>query len=667
MAVTTFEIKSRSPLAGGVAFGEVGPYEHLEGIVHFGTDPNHPRNRGITDLDLAPRDADDMVRCSAEFSILRPTNPQMGNHRILLDVLNRGRRRALKYFNSAPDVLDPGAPLDPGNGFLMREGYTVVWCGWQHDVPQDSGLLSLKVPDALGPDGPISGKIIVTFQPNAPTQVQGLSDRMHRPYPTSSMDNREATLMVRDYDDAPPLTISHDRWSFARLEGGQAVPDASHIHMASGFVPGKVYQVVYTAIGAPVVGLGFLATRDMVSFLKHGGAQAGNPCADDIRYAYAFGASQSGRFLRQLLYMELNEDEDGRIVFDGLIPHIAGGRRGEFNQRFGQPSRFSKWSMGSMFPFTDTEQTEPETESTDGLLSRLIAKGNMPRVFFTNSSAEYWRGDASLVHTDVEGTRDVDPSESVRIYHFAGTQHASGNFPLIDTNPRDGSRGQHRFNSVDYAPLLRAALVRLDRWVTSGEAPPPSRFPRVDEGTSVPPSRTATTFKSFAGVSFPAHMSYMSRLNFGSGPEAGIATTLPPVAGKDYPALVSAVDEDGNELGGIRLPDISVPLATHTGWNLRHPDMGGSDQLLDAGGLVGSTLPFPATRTERETTGDPRLSIEERYSSKDDYLGQVRRAAQALVDEGYLLAEDIETVAEQASERYDLFRNRVGEPQAADN
>ena len=667
MAVTTFEIKSRSPLAGGVAFGEVGPYEHLEGIVHFGNDPNHPRNRGITDLNLAPRDAGGMVRCSADFSILRPVNPQMGNHRILLDVLNRGRRRALKHFNSAPDVLDPGAPLDPGNGFLMREGYTVVWCGWQHDVPQDSGLMSLKVPDALGTDGPISGKISVTFQPNAPTQVQALSDRMHRPYPTHSMDNREATLMVRDYDDAPPLTIPHEQWSFAKLEGGRPVPDASHVCMASGFVPGKVYQVIYTAIGAPVVGLGFLATRDMVSFLKHGRAQAGNPCADDIRYAYAFGASQSGRFLRQLLYMELNEDEDGRRVFDGLIPHIAGGRRGEFNQRFGQPSGFSKWSMGAMFPFTDTEQTEPETESTDGLLSGLIAKGNMPRVFFTNSSAEYWRGDASLIHTDVDGTRDVDPSESVRIYHFAGTQHASGNFPLINTNPRDGSRGQHRFNSVDYVPLLRAALVWLDRWVTSGEAPPPSRFPRLDEGTAVPPKQTSTTFKSFAGVSFPSFMSYMSRLDFGPGTEAGIATTLPPVVGKDYPALVSAVDEDGNELGGIRLPDISVPLATHTGWNLRHPDMGGSDQILDAGGLVGSTLPFPATRADRETTGDPRLSIEERYSSKDDYLNQVRRAAQALADEGYLLAEDIETVAEQASERYDLFRNRVSEAQAADS
>ncbi|MCE2462331.1 MAG: hypothetical protein J4F46_00210 [Dehalococcoidia bacterium] len=668
MAVTEFEIKSRSPLAKGVAFGEVGPYEHLEGIVHLGTDPNHPRNRSITDLDLAPRDADGRVRSSAEFSILRPANPQMGNHRIFLDVLNRGRRRALKYFNSALDPLDPSAPLDPGNGFLMREGYTVVWCGWQHDVPPDSGLLSLKVPDALGPDGrPISGRISVTFQPNGPTQVQALSDRMHRPYPAVSMDNREATLMVRDYDDAPPVTISHDRWSFAKLEGGQVVPDPSHVYMASGFVPGKMYEVVYTAVGAPVVGLGLLATRDTVSFLKHGSAQTGNPCADDIQYAYAFGASQSGRFLRQLLYMELNDDEEDRRVFDGLIPHIAGGRRGEFNQRFGQPSRFSKWSMGAMFPFTDTEQTEPETERIDGLLSRLMAKDNMPRVFFTNSSAEYWRGDASLIHTDVEGARDVDPSELVRIYHYAGTQHASGNFPLVDTNPRDGSRGQHRFNSVDYAPLLRAALVRLDRWVTSGEAPPPSRFPRLDEGTAAPPSRTAATFKSFAGVSFPAHMSYMSRLDFGAGPEAGIAAALPPLVGKDYPALVSAVDEDGNELGGIRLPDVSVPLATHTGWNLRHPDMGGSDQLLDAGGLVGSTLPFPATRTDRETTGDPRLSIEERYISRDDYLDRVRRAAQALVDEGYLLAEDIERVAEQSSERYDLFRSRVGEHQPTGN
>jgi hypothetical protein len=475
---------------------------------------------------------------------------------------------------------------------------------------------------------------------------------------------------VREHEDAPPQTIPRQQWSFARLEGGRVVPDASYVYMASEFLPGKVYQVIYTTAGAPVVGLGLLATRDIVSFLRYSTARAGNPCAGDIRYAYSFGASQSGRFLRQFLYLGLNQDEQDRTVFDGLIPHIAGGRRGEFNQRFGQPSSTAKESTGNLFPFHDRVQTEEETGRMDGLLTRLAARvwlvpgGKVPKIFFTNSSAEYWRGDAALVHTNLDGSRDVASSATVRIYHFAGTQHGSGTFPLTDTNAADGARGQRIFNCVDYRPLLRAALVNLDRWVSAGESPPPSYHPRVDDGTAVLPERIAATFKSIPGVQFPAHLRSVARLDFGSGIDDGIATILPPRVGKAYANLVSAVDEDGNELRGIRLPDIGVPLATHTGWNLRHPDMGGPGQTMS---MIGSTIPFPATRAEREASGDPRRSIEERYASKEDYLHRVRQAAHSLVDQRYLLAEDMELVVEQASQRYDLFASPVKEPQVADN
>ena len=665
MAVRAFEIKTRSPLAGGMAFGDVGPYEHLEGTVDFAVDPDHPRNGAITDLKLAPKDANGQVSCSADFSILIPGEPRRGNHRILLDVLNRGRHRALKYFNCAPDLADPSAPLDPGDGFLMRHGYTVVWCGWQHDVPSVNGLMRIRIPEAVGPDGPVSGKIMVTLHPNALTRVESLSDALHQPYPTLDMHERGATLCVLDHEDAPPQLVRRDQWSFARLKGGQAVPDASHIYMESGFLPGKVYQVVYSTASAPVVGLGFLATMDIVSFLKYGTAGEGNPFGGDVRYAYGFGASQSGRFLRQLLYLGLNEDERWRTVFDGLIPHIAGGRRGEFNQRFGQPSCAAKTSIGTLFPHTDIEQTDQETGRTDGLLSKLAAGSKPLKIFFTNSSAEYWRGDATLIHTDILGARDVEPSEHVRIYHFAGTQHPSGTFPLTDTNLISGYRGLQTFNCVEYAPLLRAALVRLDRWVTLGEDPPPSRHPRIDDGTAVPPELAASTFKSIPGVKLPGHLPRAMRLDFGPEAEKGIAHTLPPAAGKAYPTFVSAVDEDGNELGGIRLPDISVPLATYTGWNLRHPDIGAPDQLLGLFiGLIGSTVPFPATRAQREASGDPRHSIEERYESKVEYLGLVRRAALFLVDEGYMLAEDLEKLVQQASERYDLFMSRARETQA---
>jgi hypothetical protein len=591
------------------------------------------------------------VHCSADFRALQPTAPARGNQRLLLDIVNRGNPTVLTNFNSAV------GRTDPGNGFLMRQGYTVVWVGWQDDVPAVPGLIRIAVPEAVDAGGqPLSGKIVVTFQPDARVQVQLLSDRLHRPHPAKDLNDPDATLTVQDHEDAPPRTIPRDQWSFARAEGDRVAPDATSIYLASGFLPGKVYRVVYTTLGAPVIGLGLLAARDTASFLRYATASEGNPCAGHIQYAYSFGRSQSGRFLRHFLYLGLNEDEQDRTVFDGLMPLVAGGGRGEFNQRFGQPSNSNKYSVKNLFPFHDTAQTDPDTGRTDGLLARLHARGKLPKVFFINTSAEYWNGHAALIHTDLDGKRDLAPSEAVRIYHFAGTQHTPGNLLLTDTGAADDSRGQQRPNSVDYRPLLRAALMNLDRWVTTGQTPPASLHPRLEDGTAVPPAHTADTFQAMPGVQFPAHLRSIARLDFGPGVDEGMTTILPPKVGKPYPNLVSAVDEDGNELAGIRLPDISVPLATYTGWNVRHPDIGGPGQTLS---LLGSTIPFPATQAERQAAGDPRPSIEERYLAKEDYLGRVKQAAEALVQQDYLLAEDLPTVTEQASQRYDLFRGRV--------
>ena len=652
MAVTVLEIKSRSPFAQGTTFGSVGAYEQLDGTVSFGVDPGHPRNAGITDLQLAPRDAHGLVQCSADVRLLKPINPQHGNQRLLLDIVNRGNPTVLTNFNSAV------GRMEPGNGFLMRQGYTVLWVGWQDDVPATPGLIRINVPEAVDASGqPLSGKIAVTFQPDALVHTQLLSDRLHRPHPAQDLHDRDAMLTVQDHEDAPAQTIPRDQWSFARLEGKQVVPDATHVHLASGFLPGKVYRVLYTTTGAPVIGLGVVAARDMVSFLRYGTAQEGNPCAGHIQYAYSFGRSQSGRFLREFLYLGLNEDEQERLVLDGLMPLVAGGGRGEFNQRFGQPSNSNKYSAKNLFPFHDTTQTDPETGRTDGLMARLAARGKVPKLFFINTSAEYWNGHAALVHTDLDGKHDLAPSAAVRVYHLTGTQHSPGTLQLTDTGTADDSRGQQRPNSVDYRPLLRAALVNLDRWVTEGQAPPPSLHPRLDTGTAVSPAHTAATFQAMPGVQFPAHLRSIARLDFGPGVDEGITTLLPPTVGTPYPNLVAAVDADGNELAGIRLPDISVPLATYTGWNLRHLDIGGPGQTLS---LLGSTIPLPATQAERQATGDPRPSVEERYLSKEDYLGRVKQTAEALVQQGYVLAEDLATVAEQAGQRYDLFQGRGG-------
>ena len=662
MAVTALEIDSRTPFAGGMTFGEVGGYEQIDGKARFAVDPDHPSNQVITDLGSAPKNSAKRVTFSTDFRILRPIDPRRGRKRLLLDVVNRGRQRILRYANEAADNPDFTAPLDPGNGFLMRQGYTVVWCGWQHDVPDTPGLLRIDVPGAVNSQGPISGRILVTIQPNQTSQVQLAADRQHRPYPASDLQDPEARLTVQDHDYGPVMEIPRNEWSFARLEDTRLVPDGRHVYLASGFQAGKIYRVIYRTASAPVVGLGLAATRDLVSFLRHEDDREGNPCHGEIDRAYAFGASQSGRFLRQFLHLSLNQDEENQPVFDGIIAHIAGARRGEFNLRFGQPSSVIEQSVASLFPFSDLEQTDPETGATEGLLSNLAKLGPLPKVMFTNTSAEYWGGHASLIHTDTEGILDIEASDSVRIYHFAGTQHAGGTFPLADADASSGARGAHSFNCVDYAPLLRSALTRLDRWVSLGEAPPPSRHPRLGDGTAVPPEQTEQVFRAIPGVSFPKYHRYLARLDFGL--ENGVATKLPAEVGKPYPNLVSAVDQDGNELAGIRLPDISVPVGTHTGWNTRHADTGEPGLSLR---MMGSTIPFAATKTQREASGDPRASIEERYASRDEYLNKVRTAAQGLASAGYLLEEDLETVLENAAKRYDFLQVGAAEVQLADD
>jgi hypothetical protein len=656
MAVTKFIMLSRQPFAQGSAFGDVGPYEQIDGRVYFAVDPSHPANTLITDLNLAPRDAGGQVHFSADFRLLRPVDVQRGNRRILFDVLNRGRALALRNLNSAPNAA-PDEML-PGNGFLMRQGYTVAWCGWQHDAPEVPGALRLYAPDAVTVEGPVVGKVVTTFQPNSPTVVEPLGNRGHRPYLTDDIDDPEAVLTEQDHEDAPERIIPRQQWAFACLDDGRVIPDAVHVYKASGFASGKVYQVIYTSSGAPVVGLGLLATRDMAAFLRYGMPDQGNLCAGDVAHVYGFGVSQSGRFLRTFLYLGLNQDEQARMVFDGVIDHVAGGKRGEFNHRFAQPSSQASRSPNNRFPFSDAAQTDPESGHTDGLLSRLMRQNKMPKVMHTYTSSEYWGGHGALVHIDVTGSRDVEAPAAVRIYHFGGTQHALGPFELGNRDATNGLIGQQYFNWTDYRPLLRAALVNLDRWVTSGERAPASCHPRLDDGSAVLPEQVLETLAAIPGVKAPHPLRHFTRLDF--GPDEGIPTHMPPVVGKPYPCLVSAVDTDGNEVAGIRLPFQTVPLATYTGWNVRHADIGGTGQILASGGasggsLIGATIPFPPTPAARQASGDPRLSIAERYASKGVYLEQVGLAAQGLLQARYLLEEDIDSIMQQAAQHYDTL------------
>jgi hypothetical protein len=632
VAAVAFDVSLRRPLAGGAPFGEAGPYEELKGRLRFSLDPAAAANRGITDIDLAPRSARGRVEFAADVSLLLPVDRARASGRVLVDVVNRGNTVSVPNFNHATRPVfgpgsDPHPPIDVGDGFLMRRGWVVASCGWQGDLPDLPGLFRLHGVEARERGAALRGRVYVQCQ--APEDVPDflLSDRGHQPYRAADLDEQDAVLTVRDMPDAEPAVVPRSRWKFARVEHGRVVPDAGHVWVEGGFTRGRLYHVAYTAVGAPVMGLGIAALRDCAAWLKHASAAEGHPAPGALHRAYAYGRSQTGRLLRTLLFYGLNAAEGGDEAFDGIIANVAGGMRGEFNQRFGQNSKDRPWAMCHLEPF------------------RVEPSGRV-KVFYTNTAAEYHRGDASLIHTDPDGARDVEPGPHVRVYHFAGTEHGLGVWPPSDMQAAAADphgwveRAQHLRGTLSYGRLLRACLVNLDRWVTEGVAPPPSRHPRVVDGTAVAPEALVKVFGTIPGARYPRRHARPHRVDFGADAEMRQITMAPPRVGSPYGTRVSAVDGDGNEVAGVILPELAVPLATHTGWNLRHADIGGVEQLLV---FAGATLPFPPSRAQREASGDPRASIAERYASERDYLTRVREAARALVKDGYLLEEDVET------------------------
>jgi hypothetical protein len=641
MAVTRFEVTSRTGVGGGASFDGVGPYELVKGVLHYAVDPEQPDSQLITDIDLAPAEADGKVHFSGDVQVIKPVNPRPGGS-MLLDVVNRGNRIGLT-FNNAGQAQ--GGEIDLGNGFLMRHGWTVVSCGWQTDVPE--GRIRLQAPEALDANGNrLIGQTYQQFDLNRSSKELLLSDRDHVPLPAADLDDAEAMLIERDWPDGPPTTIPRQEWHFGRWVDGEIVPDTDYICRPAGFQSGKVYEIVYNTVGATLIGLGFLAMRDCGSFFKYGTAAEGNPCAGSLERAYMYGASQSGRTVREFIYLGLNLDEAGRMVCDGLLPHTSSSRLGEFNLRFDQPSSNHLRNTGNITALTYSESTDPVTEQTDGLLKRQQAKGGVPKIIASNTGVEHWWTAATLTHIDPTGSRDIPPPENVRVYHLASSKHAAGSLPLTGAGTQ-----QHWSNTLDYRPFQRAALLNLDRWVREGVEPPPSKMPRVADGTAVRREDLRPVFESIPGMGFLEALPVRSRLDFGPDLEKGIAR-YPATELEPRVTMVSTVDEDGNEVAGVRLPDISVPLGTHTGWALRHPDIGGEGHNVP---LQGSVVPFPRTAKEREERGDPRRSIEERYASKEDYLARVRRAADDLAQERYILEEDVARIVDGASARWDAF------------
>jgi hypothetical protein len=624
--VVNVTIASRTSVAGGQSFGSTGAYERLVGRIEFALDPNDPHNRVIVDLEHARRGADGRVRFSSDLHVLRPLDPSKGNGVLLFEIANRGRRGMLGRFNRPLRTAnDSAVDADIGDGFLLKEGFTLVWVGWEVDVP--APLLRIDAPAPILPTGSDDRLSVGIMHNERVSEMSLVDDPTGRPpviYPPANVQSATDVLTVRDrfWDDE--TVVPRDSWRF--LVSADGPPK---LRLDTGFEPGRYYRVTYRAASPLVAGVGLAAIRDAAAAFRY---RSDLPVTG--QRAYVHGVSQSGRFLRQFLYDGFNVDERDRRVFDAMWIHVAGAARGSFNERFATPTLGDVFRP-TKFPFTDDEQSD--VDGTRGGLQSRYRADQRPKVFYTNTPVEYWGSGraAALTHTSLDGTRDLELPDNVRMYLLAGTQHGTAAFP-----PRRGpaagatgaaarSSGQQLPNPTPQISVLRALLRAWHQWAADGTPPPPSRYPRLRDRTLVPIDRVA--FPSLPGVSDPRRM---------TGPARRIGGKVVPL-----PHLVPQVDRDGNDISGILEPEAAVPLATTTGWNFRDPAVGNANDIYQ---LLGSYIPFARTKAARQAAGDPRRSIAERYRGVDDYLQRIRFAAANLIRQRLLLADDLDVILERA-------------------
>jgi hypothetical protein len=596
-------------------------YERIDGTLYFAVDPKLAQNREIADLDRAPVNAGGRVEFSADVCILRPKDAATGNGSAIVDVVNRGGKVVFSMLNRGANA-NPVSEADLGDRFLLRQGFTIVWVGWEFDVPK-GGAMRVDVPAATDDRSPIVGWAHAPFILNTRTERVTVTDLAA--YPPLEPRGEEARLTARARAaDAMGTELPRGRWQL----------DGTTVTLKGGFDPGKYYELFYESANPPVAGLGLAAMRDTAAWLKHGDSSLA-----PVRHTIAFGSSQSGRFLRQFLYDGFNTDEHDGPAFDGVIAHIAGASRIDLNRRWALPRSQGQFSA-TAFPFSDAAQVDPVSGARDGQLENPRAARHPPKIFYTNTPVEYWGGGraAALIHTTADGGQDIALPPNVRSYFLTGAQHGPGRFP--PANP--DANGQQPADPANYAWILRALTVAMHRWVQNDLAPPPSAYPTLRDGTLVPPTRVG--FPAIPGVTSPRELI------------AGFRVDNPRLAngggiGAPLPLLVPKVDADGNELAGVRLPEVAVPLATHAGWNFRQPRIGAPDELVP---LLGAWIPFPATRVAREASGDPRPSVADRYASRADYLAKFEAAAAALAKEGYLLKDDLTPIVQRAGEEWNL-------------
>jgi hypothetical protein len=663
-------VQKRESYGEGQSFGNSGEYERIVGRIQFAVDPNAPEHQGIVDLDKAPKNGEGLVEFTSDLCILKPLDLSRGNRCLFVEFVNRGNKRALQFFNDAPHTNDPKTVVDAGNGFLMRRGYTVVWFGWEGDVLPGESRMTLDVPVASDEGKPITGLVrseFITDQPGVYSfPLSGYVSA--RSYPAVSKDTDKATFTRRQYAMGKRIPIFPDEWKFARLEQEMGfpfaskewavVPSDSHVYLPEGFMCGWIYELLYMAKNPLVLGLGYVVARELVSFLRWDSSDSeGTP--NPLRHgtvgmekAYCWGRSQTGRLVREYIYRGFNCDSKGRRIFDGAFSHVAGAGRMWLNHRFAQPLRMGGFEHEDsfyhcdQFPFSYTQSTDHLTGKVDAILKRPKTD---PLVIHTQTSSEYWSRRGSLVHTDTKG-HDLPQPDNVRVYLWASSQHFAD--PLVERDIRGSSQ---RLNDiVATSPLFRVLLDHLDRWATDGTPPPPSRIPSRTDGTLVDIDEWREEFPPIPGVTVPREPNRLPLYDW--EPEARECyynTVLPTreLLGKgEYTVLIPKVDRDGNEVPGIRMPVVQAPRGTHTGWNTRIRGFGTG--ALSA--VHGSYIPFPETREERELTNDPRLSLEERYPTEEEYLRVLGEAVQKLMADGFLLEEDANRIIKLAKEKRNL-------------
>jgi hypothetical protein len=637
-----------SPAFEGRSFGSAGQYEKLVGRAIGEVDPEHPLNRGVVNLDRAPRNARGMVEYEVDVYILKPVDMTKGNGTLLHDVLNRGNKRLFAVFHVGGNIgNEPKTAADAGDGFLLGLGYTLVMSGWQGDVPKSRDRLTTRFPVAVDRDGkPLTQVIAAEYVFTKPAFSIGIGhDRGTEllPYRVTARGMESATLSRRAGPHAQAEIIARDAWSFARCpDGKQAIASDSHVCLPAGFSTNLIYDLVYEAQDARVMGLGFAATRDVVSFLRFD-QSAGNPllgqqpgalARNSLHHAIGFGRSQSGRFLRDFVYQGFNVDEDGRKVFDGTISLTAGSRKTSINTAFAFPGRFSTpleghFAPGDQFPFSYDVTTDPVSGRTDGILRRCREQNACPNMMQWDSATEAWVARSSLVVTDPLGKQDIPLPDNVRLYYFAGTQHVPAAKPAAGicqmvTNPNP------------YKEPARALLTAMQDWIARGTVPPASRYPTLRNATLTRAMPQASFgFPEIPGVRYTGRVNDLFVNDYSAIPTRH-------VSGKQYTVLVPKVDADGNETDGIRSVTLRAPLGTYTGWNLRRDGFLENESCYLSGGFI----PFAHSRAERGA--DPRPSLEERYGTHAAYVAKVEAAAREVRQEGFLLREDAERLVEEA-------------------